>query len=239
MRQRLAAPLRGQRHRVPAGAGPAAIGLLPARRHGDGAVLERRAEAVADGVERRDHVGREPAGLGQHGVDIVGGEFAALRQRGRQPRAVLQREGDIGNRRAVGHGAILVPVPLASTTSCVNVSMVSPDGPGYAVRHIARRKPTTVPSACRRRTEMRKLNAGALILVLGLAALTPAKAEDLLVTQYKNDPSGAPTASRWKRASSRRPASTSPASSPAPAAAVRCATPWRPTSATATSPPLR
>ena len=33
-----------------------------------------------------------------------------------------------------------------------------------------------------------------LILALGLAATRPAGAEDLLVTQYKNDPSGAPYA---------------------------------------------
>ena len=61
-------------------AAQAAIGLLPAGRHGDRAVLERRAELVADRVERRDHVGGEPAGFLQHGVDIVGGEIAALRR---------------------------------------------------------------------------------------------------------------------------------------------------------------
>jgi NitT/TauT family transport system substrate-binding protein len=37
-----------------------------------------------------------------------------------------------------------------------------------------------------------KLNSGLLILALGLAAIRTAAAEDLLVTQYKNDPSGAP-----------------------------------------------
>jgi NitT/TauT family transport system substrate-binding protein len=41
---------------------------------------------------------------------------------------------------------------------------------------------------------MTKLNSGLLILALGLAAVRPAAAEDLLVTQYKNDPSGAPYA---------------------------------------------
>jgi len=39
---------------------------------------------------------------------------------------------------------------------------------------------------------MRRLDRGALILALGLAVASPAKAEDLLVTQYKADPSGAP-----------------------------------------------
>jgi len=37
-----------------------------------------------------------------------------------------------------------------------------------------------------------KLRNGLLILALGLVAARPAAAEDLLVTQYKNDPSGAP-----------------------------------------------
>jgi NitT/TauT family transport system substrate-binding protein len=38
---------------------------------------------------------------------------------------------------------------------------------------------------------MQKLNASALVVGLALAAVVPAQAEDLLVTQYKNDPSGA------------------------------------------------
>ncbi len=50
-------------------AAQARVGLLPARRRGDDAVLERRAELVADGIERRDHVGGELAGLLQHGID--------------------------------------------------------------------------------------------------------------------------------------------------------------------------
>ena len=36
-----------------------------------------------------------------------------------------------------------------------------------------------------------KLKSGVLVLALGLVAVRPAAAEDLLVTQYKNDPSGA------------------------------------------------
>ena len=39
-----------------------------------------------------------------------------------------------------------------------------------------------------------KFNSGLLILAFGLAAVRPAAAEDILVTQYKNDPSGAPYA---------------------------------------------
>jgi NitT/TauT family transport system substrate-binding protein len=45
----------------------------------------------------------------------------------------------------------------------------------------------------RRNTKMNTKNAW-LILALGLAATHPAVAEELLVTQYKNDPSGAPYA---------------------------------------------
>ena len=70
--------------------------------------------------------------------------------------------------------------------------------------------------------------------------LWPANATDLLVTQYKNDPSGAPYGIALEKGFFKKlTASTSPASSPARAAAARCATPWRATSATATSPPLR
>ena len=105
LRQILAAPLRGRGEAVPAGLRPGAIGLLPAGRRGDGAVLERRAVAVADRVERGDHVGRELAGLLQHGVDHVLGEVAvkAFGQRRAETRRVLERKGDVGNRRPVGH----------------------------------------------------------------------------------------------------------------------------------------
>ena len=110
MRQRLAAPLFRQRHCVPSGCGPAAIGLLPAGRHRDVAVLERRAELVAHGIERRDDLGREFSGFLQHRIDIVGGERAALRQKLREARAMLEREGDIGDRGAVGHAIILLAI---------------------------------------------------------------------------------------------------------------------------------
>ena len=56
VRQPLAAPFVGRRKRRSSRPPTqAAIGLLPAGRRGDGAVLERRAELVADRVERRDH----------------------------------------------------------------------------------------------------------------------------------------------------------------------------------------
>ena len=91
VRQTLAAPLRGSGKPVPAGLRPGAIGLLPARRRGDGAVLERRAVLVADRVERRENVGREPAGLLEHGLDHVLAEVAVesfgQRRRRSPPRA--------------------------------------------------------------------------------------------------------------------------------------------------------
>ena len=105
MRQRLAAPLRGSREPVPAGLRPGAVGLLPAGRRGDGAVLERRAVVVADRVERRQNVGGEPARLLEHRRDHVLGEIAvdAVAQRRAEPGAVLERKGDVGDRRPVGH----------------------------------------------------------------------------------------------------------------------------------------
>ena len=45
MRQPLAAEIDRARKRVPAGLGPGPVGLLPARRRRDGAVLEGRADA--------------------------------------------------------------------------------------------------------------------------------------------------------------------------------------------------
>ena len=105
MRQILAAPLRGRGEPVPARLRPGAIGLLPARRRGDGAVLERRAVAVADRIERSENVGRELARFLEHRLDHVVGEVAveAVGQRRAETGRVLERKGDIGNRRPVGH----------------------------------------------------------------------------------------------------------------------------------------
>ncbi len=106
VRQSLAAPLLGRGKPVPAGLGPGAIGFLPAGRGGDRAVLEGRADAVADGVERAEHLGGEAAGLLQHRVDQVLLEIAveSFRQRRRKTRRMLERKGDIGNGRPIGHG---------------------------------------------------------------------------------------------------------------------------------------
>ena len=43
--------------------GPGGVGFLPARRGGDDAVLEWRAEFVADAVERCDHLAGKAAGF--------------------------------------------------------------------------------------------------------------------------------------------------------------------------------
>ena len=113
VRQRLAAPFGGRGEAVPAGRRPGAIGLLPAGRRGHRAVLERRAVAVADGVQRRDDVGCEPAGLREHRVDDVFAEVAveAGGERLRKACPVLERKGDVGDRRPIGHGATLKHFP--------------------------------------------------------------------------------------------------------------------------------
>ena len=107
MRQVLAAEFGGRGDAVPAGGGPGGVGFLPARRRGDDAVLERRAEFVADAVERRDHLAGEAAGFFQHLVDHVLVEIAvkAFRQRGFQAGGVFERKSDVGDGGAIGHGS--------------------------------------------------------------------------------------------------------------------------------------
>jgi hypothetical protein len=60
---------------------------------------------VADRVEGSEHIAREPARLVEHRLDHVLGKIAVqpLGQRRAETRGVLEREGDIGNRGAVGH----------------------------------------------------------------------------------------------------------------------------------------
>ena len=107
VRQLLAAEFGGRGNAVPAGGGPGGIGLFPARRRGDGAVLEGGTEFVADAIERRDHVAGEAAGFNQHLIDHGLVEIAVkpFRQRGFQAGGVFERESYVGNGRAVAHGS--------------------------------------------------------------------------------------------------------------------------------------
>src|SRR5437868_6898094 len=99
------APLRWGGKPVPAGLCPSLIGLAPARRHGHGAVLERRAMAIAARVERRENIRRELSGLLEHRVHEVLAEIAIhpVRQCLAKSGGVLERKGHIGNRCLVGH----------------------------------------------------------------------------------------------------------------------------------------
>ena len=76
VRQFLAAPLRGRGEPVPTARGPGAIGVLPTGRRGNRAVFEGCADAVANGVERGEHLGGEAARFRQHRVDQVPAEIA-------------------------------------------------------------------------------------------------------------------------------------------------------------------
>jgi hypothetical protein len=105
LRQILAAPLRGRGQTIPAALRPGAVGVLPSRRGGDGAVLERRAVAVAGDVEGGENVAGEPARLLEHRLHHVLGELAVktLGQCRAEAGGVLERKGDIGDRGAIGH----------------------------------------------------------------------------------------------------------------------------------------
>ena len=106
LRQALAAPVGGRGKTVPAGRGPGGVGLLPAGRHGDLAVLERRAVRIADPVERRDLLAGEAAGFFEHRVDEAVVEIAveSLGVRRVKARGVAERECNFGDGRAI-HGS--------------------------------------------------------------------------------------------------------------------------------------
>src|SRR5262249_1904821 len=82
-----------------------AVGLLPSRCGGARAILEPRAIAVADRVERTENIGRELAGFREHRLDHVVGEVAveSFGQRRAETSGVLERKGNVGDRRPVGH----------------------------------------------------------------------------------------------------------------------------------------
>ena len=122
VRQILAAPLRGRGNRVPAPLRPGAIGLLPSRCRRHRSVLEPGAFAVADRIEGSEDIGRELARLRKHRFDHVGGKVAVetIGKRASKTCAVVEREGNIGNRRSVGHRLFPdgTPVVAGTLNSC-------------------------------------------------------------------------------------------------------------------------
>ena len=104
-RQALAAERFRTRHRIPAGRGPAPIGVGPAGRGGHLAAVELDAVLVADPVQRRQHVAGEFSGFLQHGGGDVGVEIAVMAglDGGLQAGAVIEGEQHVIDRRAVAH----------------------------------------------------------------------------------------------------------------------------------------
>ncbi len=107
LRQTLTAPFGRRGKAVPAAFAPGAISLFPAGRGGDDAVLEGRADLVADAIERPNHFGGHAAGFGQHRLDVVHGEVAeeAFLERGQKRRPVFERKAHVGEWGVIGHGA--------------------------------------------------------------------------------------------------------------------------------------
>ena len=77
-RQALAAEGFRSGHRVPAGFGPAPVGIGPAGGGGDVAAVELDAVFVADAIERRQHVGGKSPGFLQHGGGDIVIEIAVM-----------------------------------------------------------------------------------------------------------------------------------------------------------------
>src|SRR5262249_13395734 len=105
MRQTLSAPLGRAGQSIPTRRRPGLIGLLPTRRHGDGAVLEDGAVAIPLAIERRDDIIGKPACLFEHGIDEVFGQVStkALLEGLLEPGGMLECEGHVANWRLEAH----------------------------------------------------------------------------------------------------------------------------------------
>jgi hypothetical protein len=71
--QALPAVIGFERYAVPAALGILPIGVPEARRRAHNAVFKYRRLPVADGVQRRQHIGGQLAGFLQDGIDQIGG----------------------------------------------------------------------------------------------------------------------------------------------------------------------
>ena len=90
-----------ERQRIPAALGIAPVRFLEAARRPHHAVLEPRALAVPDIVERRQHVARQLRRLLEHRVDQIGARLLAAGQERdlRQPGELVEGEAHIGEGR--------------------------------------------------------------------------------------------------------------------------------------------
>ena len=99
----------------PARLRPAPIDFAKPRRRSHAAVFVARALEIADAVERRDRLGREPPGLADHGGDGFPIEFAEQARADLRVEAgdMLEGKQDVGDRRLIGHFA--PPTGLAAS----------------------------------------------------------------------------------------------------------------------------
>ena len=102
--QALAAPFGIEGHAVPATLDESAIGLLPAGRGDDNAVLQPRALPVARTVQRGEHAVRELAGFLEHRPDQLGAGVLEARKglQGAETGHLLEGEADLGGGSVVG-----------------------------------------------------------------------------------------------------------------------------------------
>ena len=108
LRQLLSAPVRRGTEPVPAARHVLGVGLLPAGRRDDLAVHQLGAGAVAQRVERLQHLGPELAGLGDDRADglLVHTIEHAVRDQRVEPRRGLERVHDVVHWSLVGHVAL-------------------------------------------------------------------------------------------------------------------------------------
>ena len=107
VRQAHPAIFRRGRDPGPARFRPAPVDFAKPRRRSHAAVFVTSALEIADAVERRDRLGREPAGLADHGGHGLPIEFAEQARADLciQAGDMLEGKQDIGDRRLIGHCA--------------------------------------------------------------------------------------------------------------------------------------
>src|SRR5262249_22706370 len=105
LRQALSAMFDRRRQRVPAAGGPDLIGLLEARRRGDGTVAQLRAMTIAPSVDRREHILRDAGALLENVLDHVDRHVGidAVVYRAIEIGDVAHHEQHVFDRGTIGH----------------------------------------------------------------------------------------------------------------------------------------
>jgi hypothetical protein len=140
-RKALAAECLWAGHRVPAGMGPALVGIGPPGRGGHLVRLELDAMFVAHSIQGRQYIGGKTSGFLQHGSGDIAVEIAIMAgfHGGLKAGAMIEGQQHVVDRRAIGHDLGLALTGKGALPSSHETTILSTPRGRQLPRRVGRR----------------------------------------------------------------------------------------------------